>query len=304
MEFHRNFQRNYSVRDGFASPSLLQDPFCGEAFETFKKALELFKGNFTEGMKKMQKSEYPVATVIMYWGNYGIPKLQKENKLKLLVKHYNWMVSHTTNPNSIHFDFCCFGVGFCLQKQIFTAYGNSNDRVALIHLQKCSKIPHFSCHLIGLCYQFGKDITNTIKAVQYFQEASDQGNAHAQWNLANCYENGDGVSKNMSTALYYYQLSANQGNPRAQCTLGYLYETGKGVVKNLQKAYEFYQQAGDQGYSIAHYNLGNCFYWGNGVSKNLATARYYYLLAAQEGDKDAEDMLLRLPRDETKTAFY
>jgi TPR repeat protein len=107
--------------------------------------------------------------------------------------------------------------------------------------------------------------------------------------------------QNMSTALYYYQLSANQGNPRA---LGYLYDTGKGVEKNLQKAYEFYQQAGYQGYSIAHYNLGNCFYWGNGVSKNLATARYYYLLAAQEGDKDVKDMLLRLPRDETKTAFY
>lgn len=57
---------------------------------------------------------------------------------------------------------------------------------------------------------------NLELAFRYYKLAADQGNdSDAQYNLACCYEDGEGTEKNISEAIKYYSLSKNQGNDDA-----------------------------------------------------------------------------------------
>ena len=78
-------------------------------------------------------------------------------------------------------------------------------------------------------YYFAGDYT---KAVEYFQKSAEQGNAVAQCNLAQCYENGSGVTKNYAEAVKWYRKSAEQGYAAAQFNLGVCYDKGNGVPQS------------------------------------------------------------------------
>jgi TPR repeat protein len=62
-------------------------------------------------------------------------------------------------------------------------------------------------------------------------------------NLANCYQNGEGVDKNLSKAIELYEQAVQLRDPRAMTNLAICYQNGEGVDKNLSKAIEFYEQA-------------------------------------------------------------
>ncbi len=49
--------------------------------------------------------------------------------------------------------------------------------------------------------------------------------------------------------------------------LGYCYDNGQGVAKDLSKAVEFYTLAANQGNAFAQFNLGYCYYNGEGVQR-------------------------------------
>ncbi|MBR4665552.1 MAG: protein kinase, partial [Lentisphaeria bacterium] len=67
------------------------------------------------------------------------------------------------------------------------------------------------------------------QAAVYFRKAAERGNARAQHNLGDCYDNGKGVEKNHSEAVKWYCKAAEQGDAEAQCALGYCYVCGQGV---------------------------------------------------------------------------
>ena len=69
------------------------------------------------------------------------------------------------------------------------------------------------------------------KAIEFYTLSANKGNSYAQFNLAICYENGDGVEKDMTKAIEFYTLSANQGNSRAQFNLAICYKNGNGVER-------------------------------------------------------------------------
>ena len=52
------------------------------------------------------------------------------------------------------------------------------------------------------------------------------GDARAQNELGEMYENGRGVKQDPAKAAHWYQLAAHQGFAAAQLNLGVLYETG------------------------------------------------------------------------------
>ena len=98
---------------------------------------------------------------------------------------------------------------------------------------------------LGNDYYFGvngKQI-NYVKAVEWFRKAAEQGNDVAQYNLAMCYERGEGVVKDLAEAVKWYRKAAEQGNDVAQVILGTCYESGKGVVKDLTEAEKWYRKA-------------------------------------------------------------
>ncbi len=54
------------------------------------------------------------------------------------------------------------------------------------------------------------------------------------------YESGQGVAKDNTKAVEWYQEAADQGNANAQSNLGTMYESGRGIVKDNTKAVEWY----------------------------------------------------------------
>ena len=110
-------------------------------------------------------------------------------------------------------------------------------------------------------------------------KAAEQGEATAQCNLGNMYNDGKGIEKNYGKALEWYRKAAEQGLANAQFNLGRTYEQeGNGKV-----AKEWYLKAAEQEDSDALYQLGLMYLRGKkGVEKNEKEAFDWFLKAAKK----------------------
>src|SRR3989442_845365 len=62
--------------------------------------------------------------------------------------------------------------------------------------------------------------TEDLKALFWIKKAAaENGSADAMNDLAICYENGDGVKKNLGKAFYWFQKAAENGNTDAMICL-------------------------------------------------------------------------------------
>ncbi len=146
------------------------------------------------------------------------------------------------------------------------------------------------------------------KVFTYLHHAAMGGLAHAQYNVAKCYEMGYGTDKNETIALEWlsrsaengnsdaqyefgciadnskryeeafgwYQKSALQGHVQAQLRLGLLYYWGLGVVEDNQKAFEWFSRSAEAGFNWAKYWLGNMYQEGYGIAKDRDMAIEWY----------------------------
>jgi TPR repeat protein len=87
----------------------------------------------------------------------------------------------------------------------------------------------------------------------------------------------------MAEAARLYQQAAEQGDAVAQFDLGVCYEHGKGVQYDMGQAVALYRLAIAGGCVDANANLGLCFEKGRGVPLDRAEAEPLYQLAAQTG---------------------
>ncbi len=69
------------------------------------------------------------------------------------------------------------------------------------------------------------------------------GNAEAQYQLADIFQKGKGVTQNYVNAFYWYRKAAKQGNLAAQFNVWYAYLNGEGTQANEQKANKWYARA-------------------------------------------------------------
>jgi TPR repeat protein len=120
--------------------------------------------------------------------------------------------------------------------------------------------------------------------VKQYRQAASEGDAEAQYKLAECYENGDGVSKALAEAVKWYRRSAEKGLAAAQCSLGRCYQNGDGVSKDLDEALKWYQRAADQGDSEAQYSTAFCCY----AQQDPDGAMKWLLQAANQGHAAAQ----------------
>ena len=135
------------------------------------------------------------------------------------------------------------------------------------------------------CYENGYGVTkDEKKGVEYEKKAAALGNAKAQYWLGNTYNNGyGGEQQDYAKAVEWYRKAAEQGNADAQNCLGVLYYLGEGVSKDYAKAVEWYRKAAEQGNAWGQYNLGECYYSGEGVTKDYAKAVEWFRKAAEQG---------------------
>ena len=120
--------------------------------------------------------------------------------------------------------------------------------------------------------------------------AAEQGNAKAQYELAEYYLLGKGTAKNNSKVAYWYEKSAEQGYPEAQYELAnYCY-----YGKDDSKAFSLYKEAAEKGHLMAQYELAHCYQYGVGVENDNDQAYFWYKKAAEKGYKDSRDKLVEL----------
>eukprot|EP01091_Cochliopodium_minus_P003812 TRINITY_DN13770_c0_g1_i1.p1 TRINITY_DN13770_c0_g1~~TRINITY_DN13770_c0_g1_i1.p1 ORF type:complete len:384 (-),score=74.20 TRINITY_DN13770_c0_g1_i1:21-1172(-) len=136
--------------------------------------------------------------------------------------------------------------------------------------------------------------SDTEKSMYYYKKGVEKECTTAMNNLANLYENGNGVEKNLNIARILYEKSASKGNCLALNNLGYFYESGNYFEKDLQKAREFYIKATKFGSVDAFYNLAKVYIMGKGVEKNVEKGLFYFEEAVKRGDIEVIIMLAKM----------
>lgn len=93
--------------------------------------------------------------------------------------------------------------------------------------------------------RIGKAATksNVARVFAACDRLAGQGNAEAQFLLANMYRNGRGVPQDDAAAVEWYLKAADQNYARAQYNLGVMYGKGKGVPADYVQSYKWFAVA-------------------------------------------------------------
>ena len=139
-------------------------------------------------------------------------------------------------------------------------------------------------------YMFGEGIKmDTDRALMLYREAAGNGHVEAQFTLGSLYEElpGNGFMSE-SEALWMFHQAADQGHIEAQFQLGRCYSHCFFSELNRVEAYKWFTMAAAHGHANALYELGKCYYEGGGVAQNKVEAVDLYRKAAEQGVKEAQ----------------
>mmetsp|Transcript_16495 Transcript_16495/g.45363 ORF Transcript_16495/g.45363 Transcript_16495/m.45363 type:complete len:430 (+) Transcript_16495:61-1350(+) len=182
--------------------------------------------------------------------------------------------------------------GWCYEQSIDGQIPQDRPRAVRI-MTKGLDNPHAQCY-IGWCYLNGEGGLDhdPRQGVQLLQRAVDQGLAEAQFHLANCYKEGQGVDDepNLSMAIRLYKLAARQDHAGAQNNLGNRYYQGQGVHRNLKKALYWCKQAAQQGNEYSMVTVAECYRdGGDGIQQDLYQALHWFQKALDYGYEEAHE---------------
>ena len=102
---------------------------------------------------------------------------------------------------------------------------------------------------------------------------AEYGDPVSQYQLAQIYEKGEGLPKDLSKAIYYYQLSAAQNHLPSAMELGRIFANEKGF-QDEKKSIEWYTYAAKHGEIQAENYL---FHYYNGLSEPDKEKAFYWL---------------------------
>ncbi|TCS60301.1 hypothetical protein EDD55_1112 [Varunaivibrio sulfuroxidans] len=94
---------------------------------------------------------------------------------------------------------------------------------------------------IGTMYQEGLGVRRNFKEAIRWYTLAARAHLKAKLNLAQIYANGMGVKRDPVIAAKLYTLCAKENNPFCAFFLAQDYETGVGVAKDLKKAITYYK---------------------------------------------------------------
>ena len=162
-----------------------------------------------------------------------------------------------------------------------------------------------------------KDNDSNMKALFNFDRlGAVKGYPQSQFYLAESYQFGIGVEKNIEQALHFYQLASQQWDVDATLRLANFREGENQLIEAIQlyqlakkQAYALalfrfgqchlqrgsnnlailcYELAAKEGCDLAEFELGLCYAVGKGVEKNPKEAIKWYQLARHKGNKNAQ----------------
>lgn len=124
-------------------------------------------------------------------------------------------------------------------------------------------------------------------AFNHWKKAYEMGSITAAYNLAQCYDRGQGVKQNPQKGFELFLLCATSENADksvlagAQYRVGNGYFNGNGVERDFDKAFEWYTLAADNGNAFAQFNLALCYFTGNHLTINFKKCYHYASLAVE-----------------------
>jgi len=152
-----------------------------------------------------------------------------------------------------------------------------------------------SMKMAGTCpFCRAKTPTSDEEVVKYLRPWVKKKKAWAQTHMAQKYMKGKGVKQSYEMAKILYEQAAQQGDASAIFDLGSLYHNGQGVEQSLETALEYYEQSAHLGHATAQFNLGCMYAKGQGVEQNMAAAIKWAKKAAVQGDENAIAQLQRM----------
>lgn len=110
------------------------------------------------------------------------------------------------------------------------------------------------------------------KAVEYYRQAAEQGDAVAMWEVGLLYADLDYEGYDIDKAVEWYRKSVEAGNSDAMVTLGNAYRDGEGVEYDPEKAVAWYRKAAEAGCTSGWVALGYAYEHGHGVEMNWEEA--------------------------------
>lgn len=123
---------------------------------------------------------------------------------------------------------------------------------------------------LARCYDLGEGVECDIKkAVEYYTRAAEMGNDKARHNLAHLYRYGaPGLEIDYEKAIKYYSEAADKGAERSRNALAELYDE----LGEFEKAFEQYEKSAHAGNKTGLYYLARCYASGNGTEKDIPKA--------------------------------
>ena len=91
---------------------------------------------------------------------------------------------------------------------------------------------------------------NYMEGVEALKKMGNEEYIPAIIKLAQMYEEGNRMPKDMVCAVKWYEKAAKFGDMEAQNTLGYFYYQGIGVLKNHTESIKWYEKAALQGHCV------------------------------------------------------
>ena len=155
-------------------------------------------------------------------------------------------------------------------------------KAVILFLSLC--LPAFADLAAGQQARKNGDYSTALKE---FLPLARQGNADAQFNLGNMYQNGEGVPQDDKEAARWYRLAAEQEDAGvaaaiAQLNLGIMYHEGLGVPQDDKEAARWYRLAAEGGLTFAQANLGIMYHEGLGVPQDYKEAARWFRSAAEQ----------------------
>jgi len=123
---------------------------------------------------------------------------------------------------------------------------------------------------------------------------SSEKNSQTLYEKARKLDSSNALPHERSEAICALVTASEQGQAWAQYQVAEHYATSEGAARHYEKAVKLYRKAAEQGHAAAQYRLGFCYENNLGVAKDDALAVEWYRKAARNGNADAAAKLREL----------
>ena len=140
---------------------------------------------------------------------------------------------------------------------------------------------------LGCTYSDGEESLpqDHAKALELWHRAAKLGCTESYYNIADAYENGDGVERDEKKAKYYYELAAMEGDSYARFNLGCI-ELQAG---NMNRSFKHWMISASCGVSTSLENIKLLYERGFATKDDYANALRSYQAHLHEIRSDQRD---------------